>query len=155
VIERGLDGEEAVCGITDGRTIVTLPPRKHKAAYDGDTGTETAEGPYCPPRHHDRESHCATWKLDHHSPVQHARTAAATASAHLDAGHDASFHVAQDFIGDERGRAICPPSRRCSSRVAVISRLWSCAAGKGHDGRPSVRPAHSSSSPSSRSSITI
>ena len=42
VIEERLDGEEAsVLAITDGRTIVTLPPTQdHKRAYDGDTGPE-------------------------------------------------------------------------------------------------------------------
>lgn len=51
VIEERLDGQEAsVLAITDGRTIVTLPPAQdHKPAYDGDTGPNTGGmGAYCP-----------------------------------------------------------------------------------------------------------
>jgi phosphoribosylamine--glycine ligase len=51
VIEERLDGQEAsVLALTDGRTIVTLPPAQdHKAAYDGDTGPNTGGmGAYCP-----------------------------------------------------------------------------------------------------------
>jgi phosphoribosylamine--glycine ligase len=51
VIEERLDGQEAsVLAITDGRTIVTLPPAQdHKPAYDGDKGPNTGGmGAYCP-----------------------------------------------------------------------------------------------------------
>jgi phosphoribosylamine--glycine ligase len=51
VIEERLDGQEAsVLAITDGRTIITLPPAQdHKPAYDGDTGPNTGGmGAYCP-----------------------------------------------------------------------------------------------------------
>jgi phosphoribosylamine--glycine ligase len=51
LIEERLDGQEvSVLAITDGQTIVTLPPAQdHKAAYDGDTGPNTGGmGAYCP-----------------------------------------------------------------------------------------------------------
>jgi phosphoribosylamine--glycine ligase len=51
VIEERLDGQEvSVMAITDGRTIVTLPPAQdHKRAYDGDQGPNTGGmGAYCP-----------------------------------------------------------------------------------------------------------
>jgi phosphoribosylamine--glycine ligase len=51
VIEERLDGQEAsVLAITDGRTILTLPPAQdHKPAYDGDQGPNTGGmGAYCP-----------------------------------------------------------------------------------------------------------
>jgi len=51
LIEERLDGVEvSVMAITDGRTLVTLPPvQDHKAAYDGDTGPNTGGmGAYAP-----------------------------------------------------------------------------------------------------------
>jgi len=51
VIEERLDGPEvSVMAITDGRSILTLPPvQDHKAAYDGDKGPNTGGmGAYCP-----------------------------------------------------------------------------------------------------------
>ena len=51
VIEERLEGHEAsVLAITDGRTILTLPPSQdHKRAYDGDAGPNTGGmGAYCP-----------------------------------------------------------------------------------------------------------
>jgi phosphoribosylamine--glycine ligase len=51
VFEERLDGQEAsVLAITDGRTIVTLPPAQdHKPAYDADQGPNTGGmGAYCP-----------------------------------------------------------------------------------------------------------
>jgi phosphoribosylamine--glycine ligase len=51
VIEERLHGHEAsVLAITDGQTLITLPPcQDHKAAYDGDTGPNTGGmGAYCP-----------------------------------------------------------------------------------------------------------
>jgi phosphoribosylamine--glycine ligase len=51
VIEERLHGQEvSVLALTDGRTIVTLPPAQdHKPAYDGDVGPNTGGmGAYCP-----------------------------------------------------------------------------------------------------------
>ena len=51
VIEERLDGQEAsVLAITDGQTILSLPPcQDHKPAGDGDTGPNTGGmGAYCP-----------------------------------------------------------------------------------------------------------
>ncbi|HET6882253.1 MAG TPA: phosphoribosylamine--glycine ligase [Pirellulales bacterium] len=51
VIEDRLDGQEAsVLAISDGQTIVTLPPcQDHKRAFDGDTGPNTGGmGAYSP-----------------------------------------------------------------------------------------------------------
>jgi len=51
MIEERLHGQEvSVLAITDGRTIITLPPAQdHKAAHDGDTGPNTGGmGAYCP-----------------------------------------------------------------------------------------------------------
>ncbi|MEM8678428.1 MAG: phosphoribosylamine--glycine ligase [Planctomycetota bacterium] len=51
LIEERLDGDEAsVLAITDGRTILALPPAQdHKPAHDGDQGPNTGGmGAYCP-----------------------------------------------------------------------------------------------------------
>jgi phosphoribosylamine---glycine ligase len=51
VVEERLHGQEiSILAITDGRTIITLPPAQdHKAAHDGDTGPNTGGmGAYCP-----------------------------------------------------------------------------------------------------------
>ena len=51
LVEERLDGREvSVMAVTDGRTIVTLPPlQDHKAAHDGDQGPNTGGmGAYCP-----------------------------------------------------------------------------------------------------------
>ena len=51
VIEERLEGQEAsVLAISDGRTIIALPPAQdHKPAYDGDKGPNTGGmGAYCP-----------------------------------------------------------------------------------------------------------
>ena len=51
IIEERVSGQEvSVLAITDGRTIVTLPPAQdHKPAHDGDTGPNTGGmGAYCP-----------------------------------------------------------------------------------------------------------
>ena len=51
VIEERLHGQEAsVLALTDGHTLLTMPPcQDHKPAYDGDTGPNTGGmGAYCP-----------------------------------------------------------------------------------------------------------
>ena len=51
IIEERMSGTEAsILAITDGRTILTLPPAEdHKRAHDGDAGPNTGGmGAYCP-----------------------------------------------------------------------------------------------------------
>jgi len=66
VIEERLHGEEAsVLAITDGQTLVTLPPAQdHKRAYDGDAGPNTGGmGAYSPPPLVDEKM--LTWIEEH------------------------------------------------------------------------------------------
>ena len=66
VIEERLDGQEAsVLAITDGRTILTLPPAQdHKPAYDGDRGPNTGGmGAYSPAPL--VNSHTLSWIEEH------------------------------------------------------------------------------------------
>jgi phosphoribosylamine---glycine ligase len=66
VIEERLDGQEvSVLCITDGRTLITLPPAQdHKPAHDGDTGPNTGGmGAYCPAPILNEETQC--WVEEH------------------------------------------------------------------------------------------
>jgi phosphoribosylamine--glycine ligase len=59
IIEEKLSGQEtSVLALTDGKTIITLPPAQdHKPAYDGDRGPNTGGmGAYCPTNAIDAET---------------------------------------------------------------------------------------------------
>lgn len=74
LIEERLDGQEvSVLAITDGQTILTLPPAQdHKRAWDDDEGPNTGGmGAYCPTPVMDAET--LTWIEEHVlTPTVHA-----------------------------------------------------------------------------------
>ena len=140
MIEERLDGQEvSVLAITDGRTIVTLPPAQdHKRAYDNDTGPNTGGmGAYCPAPLVDEEM--LHWIEEQMLvPTVHAmkRLAAAVPGRAL--------RRADDHQSRPQGAGIQRPLRRSRMPAAADAAENRPARRAGSDGR---RPAGRASPP--------